>query len=201
MLSRVEISNKSLGAAGGSRIGTHKSMPDDKYQQFQQALSERNPSAAIIMELQRALGLRMQEALKGSTEDNLKQWQKQLQQSYAKVIKGTKGGRPREMLVKSYERAQKAVEKAIEHAKANGGKVMNSPDYKTALDKLKNDYRAVGMTGEYASHSLRYAWSQEQYRQYREEGMSESQARKELSQDLGHGDGRGRYVAMVYLRP
>jgi site-specific recombinase XerC len=201
MLSRQEISNKSLGAAGGSRIGAHKPMPDDKYQQFQLALSERNPSAAVVMELQRALGLRMQEALKGSTEDNLKQWQKQLQHGYARVTEGTKGGRERETLVKSLERAQEAVQKALEHAKANGGRVMDSPDYKTALNELKNDYRAVGMTGEYASHSLRYAWSQEQYRQYREEGMSESQARKELSQDLGHGDGRGRYVAMVYLRP
>jgi hypothetical protein len=35
---------------------------------------------------------------------------------------------------------------------------------------------------------------------YRDVGMAEQQARSELSQDLGHGDGRGRYVAMVYLR-
>jgi hypothetical protein len=30
--------------------------------------------------------------------------------------------------------------------------------------------------------------------------LTEKQARSELSKDLGHGDGRGRYVAMVYLR-
>lgn len=200
MLGRQELSNKSLGASGGSRIGTHKPMPEEKYQQFQQALRERNPSAAVVMELQRALGLRMQEALKGATTETLKQWEKQLQHGYAKVIEGTKGGRPRETLVKSVKRAQEAVQKALEHAKANKGRVMNALNYKTALNELKNDYRAVGMTGEYSSHSMRYAWAQEQYQHYLEEGMSESLARKELSNDLGHGDGRGRYVAMVYLR-
>lgn len=77
---------------------------------------------------------------------------------------------------------------------------MDAKDYKTALNQLKNDYRASGMTGELSSHSLRYAWSQEQYQTYKTEGMSDREARAELSQDLGHGDGRGRYVAMVYLR-
>lgn len=33
---------------------------------------------------------------------------------------------------------------------------------------------------------------------YRNEGYSEREARVATSLDLGHGDGRGRYVASVY---
>ena len=35
---------------------------------------------------------------------------------------------------------------------------------------------------------------------YRNEGLSEREARIATSLDLGHGDGRGRYVASVYVR-
>lgn len=200
MLKEKAASNKALGASGGSRIGTHKPMSNADYQRIHANLSARNPQAAVIMELQRALGLRQQEALKGATRDNLKQWEKQLKEGYAKIEKGTKGGRVRETVVKSYERAVNAVQNALKSIQDGKSAVLDAKDYKTALNKLKNDYRASGMTGEFSSHSLRYAWSQEQHQAYREEGLSEKQARVELSQDLGHGDGRGKYVAMVYLR-
>lgn len=200
MLKEKTASNKALGASGGSRIGTHKPMSNADYQRIHANLAKRNPQAAVIMELQRALGLRQQEALKGATRDNLKQWEKQLKEGYARVEKGTKGGRVRETVVKSYERAVNAVQNALKSIKNGSGVVLDAKDYKTALNQLKNDYRASGMTGELSSHSLRYAWSQEQYQTYKTEGMSDREARAELSQDLGHGDGRGRYVAMVYLR-
>lgn len=200
MLERKEASNRALGASGGSRIGTHKPMSQSDYQRIHENLSVRNPQAAIIMELQRSLGLRQQEALRGATRDNLKQWEKQLKDGYARVEKGTKGGRVRETVVKSYERAVNAVQNALRSIEKGSKAVLEAKDYKTALNQLKNDYRSAGMTGEHSSHSLRYAWAQEQHQAYREEGLSEKQARIELSQDLGHGDGRGKYVAMVYLR-
>lgn len=200
MLKEKTASNKALGASGGSRTGTHKPMSQADYQRIHQNLSARNPQAAVIMELQRSLGLRQQEALKGATRDNLKQWEKQLKEGYAKVEKGTKGGRVRETVVKGYERALKAVQNALKSIEKGSKNVLEAKDYKTALNQLKNDYRAAGMVGEHSSHSLRYAWAQEQHQAYKEEGLSEKQARIELSQDLGHGDGRGKYVAMVYLR-
>lgn len=200
MLKEKTASNKALGASGGSRIGTHKPMSQSDYQRIHQNLNARNPQAAVVMELQRALGLRQQEALKGATRDNLKSWEKQLKDGYARVERGTKGGRVRETVVKGYERALKAVQNALKSIEKGSKNVLEAKDYKTALNQLKNDYRAAGMTGELSSHSLRYAWAQEQHQAYKDEGLSEKQARIELSQDLGHGDGRGKYVAMVYLR-
>ena len=35
---------------------------------------------------------------------------------------------------------------------------------------------------------------------YRNDGLSEREARAATSLDLGHGDGRGRYIASVYAR-
>lgn len=121
MLKEKTASNKALGASGGSRIGTHKPMSNADYQRIHANLAKRNPQAAVIMELQRALGLRQQEALKGATRDNLKQWEKQLKEGYARVEKGTKGGRVRETVVKSYERAVNAVQNALKSIKNGSG--------------------------------------------------------------------------------
>ncbi|MEE4486010.1 DNA-binding protein, partial [Serratia ficaria] len=63
-----------------------------------------------------------------------------------------------------------------------------------------NSYRAVGLGGREASHSVRYAFAREQFKSYVEQGHTQAEARALTSIDLGHGDGRGRYVAMVYLR-
>ena len=58
----------------------------------------------------------------------------------------------------------------------------------------------MDLKGEIASHSLRYAWAQDRFREYLREGFERGDALVRLSRDLGHGDGRARYVKMVYLR-
>jgi hypothetical protein len=45
----------------------------------------------------------------------------------------------------------------------------------------------------------RYAFAQERVQAYRAQGYSEREARAATSQDLGHGEGRGRYIASVYV--
>lgn len=200
MLKESALSNKALGAAGGSRTGTKTAMPDTAYTHFHTAVSAKSVAAGHVMELQRALGLRINEAVRGANAGTLQQWQKQLQQGYARITVGTKGGRPRETLVAAHERALAAVTTALAAATANGGNVIPAATGKQAYDQVRNAYAAAGMVGKHASHSLRYAWAREQLAAYQAQGMSERQARQELSQDLGHGDGRGRYVAMVYCR-
>lgn len=199
MLNQERLSNSALGA-GGSRIGTKTAMTDSQYSELHAAVSVKSDAAGLVMELQRSLGLRMNEAVRGANVRTLQQWQRQLEQGYAKVVSGTKGGRPRETLVTSQERALMAVNAALKAAKANGGNVIPAKSGKQAYDHVRNIYASSGMTGSFASHSLRYAWAKEQMRSYLGNGLSEQQARAELSQDLGHGDGRGKYVAMVYLR-
>ncbi len=56
----------------------------------------------------------------------------------------------------------------------------------------------VGLTGEYSPHSLRYAWAQDAIRHYLAQGFSEKESLALTATDLGHGDGRGRWVKQVY---
>lgn len=200
MIKEPAAQNNALGVAGGSRIGTKTAMNESLFSEIKAALAQKGEGFAAIAELQRALGLRQQEALRGANTDTLTQWQQQLADGYARVSLGTKGGRSRETIVHSYARAVLAVKNALSIAVQQGGYVLQADNYKQALNNLNNAYRSAGMKGEFSSHSLRYAWAREQMSHYRALGLSERQARAELSKDLGHGDGRGRYVAMVYLR-
>ena len=69
-----------------------------------------------------------------------------------------------------------------------------------SLASARGIYAAWAERQELETHSLRYAFAQDQYRRYRAEGFSNREALAALSKDLGHGDSRGRWVKMVYLR-
>lgn len=58
--------------------------------------------------------------------------------------------------------------------------------------------REAGFIGVTAPHSLRYTWACDRLDAYVAEGYTLRQARLMTSLDLGHGDGRGRYIARVY---
>ncbi|MBB9446857.1 DNA-binding protein, partial [Escherichia coli] len=44
----------------------------------------------------------------------------------------------------------------------------------------------------------RYAWAQDAIRHYLAQGFSEKESLALTATDLGHGDGRGRWVKQVY---
>lgn len=200
MLKEPAIINKALRGKGGSRVGSKTAMSNERYEYFKSRVQARNPGAALVMEMQRALGLRINEAVQGACVDQLEAWAIELKSNRVGIQRGAKTGRARVANIAVVERAQAAVDFALIAAKQNGGFVLHAKNGKSAYDQLRNIYFDVGMKGKESSHSLRYAWSREQIQFYMDQGFSERQARKELSKDLGHGDGRARYVAMVYLR-
>ncbi|HFU8308966.1 TPA: DNA-binding protein, partial [Escherichia coli] len=51
-----------------------------------------------------------------------------------------------------------------------------------------------------APHSMRYHFSQEARQFYRKSGYGDKEIYARVSMDLGHGDGRGRYVKQVYFK-
>ncbi|KNM79714.1 hypothetical protein AEV02_04245 [Salmonella enterica subsp. enterica serovar Kentucky] len=65
---------------------------------------------------------------------------------------------------------------------------------------LHNHLRNAGLTGKYSPHSLRYAWAQDAIRYNEEQGLSNKETLAVTSTDLGHGDGRGRYIEQVYIK-
>jgi len=72
--------------------------------------------------------------------------------------------------------------------------------FTAGLEQAIGIYRNVCDRAGIQSHGARYAFAAERMQAYRDEGFSEREARTATSLDLGHGDGRGRYVASVYAR-
>lgn len=153
-----------------------------------------------VFELQAQLGLRVREAIQSA--QSLKGWAAEIQQAkemgrgaFLRVVDGSKGGRPRSVWVPpgQLESAGLAVERAFQQS-AHGRLVQAD----TLLAAARACERAASAAG-FDSHGLRRAWAVEQFSRYVAEGMDKKLALKRLSQDLGHGDGRGRWVWNNYL--
>ncbi|KHS93873.1 DNA-binding protein [Pectobacterium brasiliense] len=194
------LTNNALGLSGASRAGTKFAIPDERYQAVLLTAKQRDKGLACALQLARLLGLRSQEAVQCAS--SLKTWEKQLErhQQTLTVVFGTKGGRPRETRIIDREAIQRAVKDALKVAEARNGRLIDKPDLKTAMNFWRTQTTRLGLTGHYSPHSLRYAWAQDAMRYYLSEGFSRSEARALTSMDLGHGDGRGRYVERVYTR-
>lgn len=142
--------------------------------------------------------LRSQEAVQSSL--SLKTWLKAIErgENRLKVVFGTKGGRPRHTTVLDTGAVRKALEKALLVADRHNGRLIDKPDLKMALESWHKQVIKVGLKGEFSPHSLRYAWAQDAIRHYLAQGFSEKESLALTATDLGHGDGRGRWVKQVY---
>jgi hypothetical protein len=184
-------------------LGTKQPLSDKAIRAFQQRMDRLGrPNIGALLELQRSLGLREVEAIRGADVEALARWQRTLQEhGSVRVIAGTKGARPRDVRPAQVERALAAVRNARALLKTSGQRyLLTRADgaVSTGLKQAIGVYRNVCYRAGIQSHSARYAFADERMRAYRDEGLSEREARAATSLDLGHGDGRGRYVASVY---
>ncbi len=193
------LSNKALGIDNASRDGTHRAMPDDKYQEVFNKLGSIDAGVQACAALERWLGLRGEEAVQANK--SLNTWAQQLAQGETvRVIYGTKGGRSRDVRVPDIERAREAVSNALALARTQGGRLVDRPDLQSAQERHSYAMRAAGAVGEHSPHSLRYAFACDSIERYESQGFSHKDALAMTSMDLGHGDGRGRYIEQVYSR-
>ncbi|WP_423732591.1 integrase domain-containing protein [Hafnia paralvei] len=194
------LTNKSLGLSGASRSGTRQAITPDHYRHVLETARAKDPGLAAALELARLMGLRSQEAVQ--SVQSLKTWQQALDRGEPRltVVFGTKGGRPRETVILDPIAVKKALDNALAVAESRNNRLINKPDLKSAMDYWHNRAARIGLTGAYSPHSLRYAWAQDAIHHYLTQGFSRKEALAMTSMDLGHGDGRGRYVAQVYGR-
>lgn len=198
-------SNKALGIESGSRVGTKQPLSDAAINAFKERMGQLDrPGIGQTLELQRALGLREAEAIRGGQVETLSRWHRELEtRGYVRVVEGTKGGRPREVHPADIGRAIDAVLDGKAVLRELGQKYLVARADGTTPAGLKQAlgiYRNLCHRAEIQSHGARYAFAHERMQAYRNEGYSKHEARAATSQDLGHGDGRGRYVASVYGR-
>jgi site-specific recombinase XerD len=200
-----EYSNKALGISGGSRIGTKQPLDDAAIRGFHERMNQLDRGRfANLLELERALGLRAAEAVRGGNAETLTRWERELQRDgRAHVIAGTKGGRGRDVRPADVNRALAAIKHARTALTASGQRHLVTRADGAAAKNLKEAlgiYRNICHRAGIQSHGARYAFAQERLRAYRNEDYGEREARAATSVDLGHGDGRGRYISSVYAR-
>ncbi|EFA6625044.1 integrase domain-containing protein [Escherichia albertii] len=192
------LTNKVLGLSGASRNGTHRAITPEYYEKVMENARAQDAGLAAAVEIARLMGLRSQEAVQSS--QSLKTWLKAISrgETRLKVVFGTKGGRPRYTTILDAGAVSKALENAWSVAKQRNGRLIDRPDLKTALDHWHKQAIKAGLKGEFSPHSLRYAWAQDAIRHYLVQGFSEKESLALTATDLGHGDGRGRWVKQVY---
>ncbi|TPV23671.1 integrase domain-containing protein [Pantoea anthophila] len=198
--SHEKLSNQALNISGASREGTKVAISDERLKEIILTVSEKDRGIAIGIQLARYIGLRAEETVQSAKSINT--WRKSLQtgENNVRIVFGTKGGRPRDATVFQKEKVLSLLNEAARYAEGNNGKLIDKPSLHQALDRYHNVLRESGMTGVHSPHSLRYAYSQDAVNYHLGNGMSRKEAEALVSMDLGHGDGRGAYVARVYNR-
>ncbi|MGP1065238.1 integrase domain-containing protein [Serratia sp. CY56810] len=195
-----QLNNRALGISGASRDGTKTPISNDKLNAVITFAERKDKGVALGIQLARYLGLRTEETIQSAK--SLKTWHSELLKGNERirVVFGTKGGRVRETTAFNKEKVLAIIESAIKYCENNNGKLIDRPSLHTAIDRYRNIAREAGMTGKDAPHSLRYAYSRDAVSFHVNNGMSREEAEALVSMDLGHGDGRGRYIKQVYFR-
>lgn len=202
---RDRLTNKALGLAGASRQGTKTAITPEKLASVRTAIlalqDERRAAAlAVVVDLARYGGLRVTECrMAGTTaQNNLREL---VERGTITVKDGTKGGRLRRVDIAPCNVA--ALKNALQKAAAicdNASHLWPGKNGRAAAQNLSKYCAEVGLKGDQSHHALRYAFARSQYQNYLSDGLVKNEALRALSLDLGHGDGRGRYVEQVYLR-
>jgi hypothetical protein len=194
------LSNKALGLESVSRDGTKLPLTGDEFRKAFAEVEIKDRGVAATMQLAYVLGLRTKEAIESCK--SISTWKRALEsgQDSVRVVFGTKGGRPRDTVIIDRIALKHAIHYAEKVMDKNNGKLIDKPDVRKAIDRYRYHVRRVGLVGEKAPHSMRYHFSQEAKQFYEEKGFSEKEVYAQVSMDLGHGDGRGRYVRQVYFK-
>ncbi|EBU4836355.1 DNA-binding protein [Salmonella enterica] len=194
------LSNKALGLEKSSRDGTKSPLTADEFRQAFVEVEKKDKGGAATMLLAHTLGLRTKETVESCK--SISTWKKALEtgQDSVRVVFGTKGGRPRDTVILDRDALKYAISYAEKVIQENNGKLIDKPDIRKVIDKYRYHVRRVGLTGKKAPHSMRYQFSQEARKFYEKKGFSEKEIYAQVSMDLGHGDGRGKYVKQVYFK-
>lgn len=193
-----ECTSKALGVPSASRIGGGKVVD---LLVLKVAIEKARDDTKALILLSHAIGLRGREAIQ--CHESLMEWKRAITAGQPLYVRyGTKGGRGRSVHVcpaKAVE-ASEAVEAALQVLKKQTY-LVDSKNLKSALATNHKRLKKIGLAGENSFHALRRSFAMAQYDHYRDEvQVTDKVALQRVSNDLGHGDGRGRFVFNCYLR-
>jgi integrase len=155
----------------------------------------------ICIDLQRFAGMRQDEMIQSHKSVSLMLADLERGASHVTIRDGTKGGKLRDSYIPLDYRAP--LLDALQRAQAVlAGRqyLVDAKNGEAAARQVQRHYEKLGLKGANSSHSLRASFAVHSYRSYQSQGLTERAALANLSNDLGHGDGRGRWVFNNYLR-
>ncbi|CBJ80618.1 putative integrase [Xenorhabdus bovienii str. Jollieti] len=194
------LSNRVLGIANTDRRGTKMALTPTGFQAAFQQVERKDRGVAAVMQLAYVLGLRTKEAVEAGK--SLATWKKALENGHTsvRIVFGTKGGRPRQTVILDRVALHHAIDYAEREQAGRSGRLIDKPTIYQAIDRYRYVVRRAGLVGKQAPHSMRYHFAQQSGAHYKAQGFSEREALALVSMDLGHGDGRGRYIRQVYCQ-
>ncbi len=198
------ITAKELGLAPRSRVGTKMPIPDNLFEEvIKRACELSEPGFVIALKLQRLLGLRgLESMMVVSSLEKFALEANQVIKGGVSISDGTKGGRQRVTMIiqnKAPETLQTILEALLFMRRHNGFLIEGGKSgLKSAISKYHRLAKQVGLVGQYAPHSLRYAFCKDMLIELHDLGYNRKEATSLVANYLGHGDSRGRYVSMVY---
>jgi hypothetical protein len=202
ILKQDRLTNRALGLSGASREGAKSAIPADLFQKVISEALRLDKGVAAALLLCKQLGLRSEEGVQ--SYKSLQTWYKNIVDGNEriKVVFGTKTGRERDVsiLPESRNEILTAIKFAVKVAELQGGYLIQKSNLKEAMYRFHNQSRRLGLVGKHSPHSLRYAFARRQFSQYKAMGFTDKESLSLVSQDLGHGDNRGRYIKYVYLK-
>ena len=197
------ILTKEFGCDNACRDGVRQALPRLTIMAMIKLVKATDPGVGAGLDLQANLGLRQLEAIRGGRLDTLKRWERELcvPGGRLRVLEGSKTKRERFVLPVNREETLRAVREAIAVAQRHkSGRLIEIRDLKSAVNHYNYVAAKVGFIGVHSPHSLRYAWAQEAFERYLAAGLSDREAAIAVGHDLGHGDGRGRFIKRVYCQ-
>ncbi|KLU15822.1 MULTISPECIES: integrase domain-containing protein [Xenorhabdus] len=199
-LDNPRLSYQALGIAETSRKGTKTALTPEEFQAAFQQVEQKDRSVAAVMQLASVLGLRTKEAVEAYK--SLATWKKALEngQTSVRVVFGTKGGRPRQTVILDRDALRQAIAYAEREQAECSGKLIDKPTVRQAIERYRYVVRCAGLTGNKAPHSMRYQFARQSGEHYKAQGFSDREALALVAMDLGHGDGRGRYIKQIYYQ-
>ncbi|WP_240156632.1 integrase domain-containing protein [Erwinia amylovora] len=193
------LSNKALGISDVNRDGKKIALSGDVFHKALSEVEKKDEGAAAVMLLAYTFGLRTKEAMESCK--SISTWKQAVERGdkSVRVVFGTKGGRPRDTTIIDHQEAKRVINIAERVAADNNGKFIDRPLHK-AIDRYRYLVRKAGLTGAVAPHSMRYNFAKDVSAFHESNGFNKQEVLAMVSMDLGHGDGRGRYIKQVYYR-
>ncbi len=192
------LMTKALGVTPGSRAGTRPPGTKEQMQAAHACAATRDAGLAATVSLQMNMGLRANEAIRAGA--SLATWAKALERGdTVRVVLGTKGGRARDVHVLDRAAALSAVREAQLVTAERGGKILPGNLQQAKTMHRHAWTRHLSPASGIHSHQIRAGWVSARVARCEAEGLSRGEALIEGGLQLGHGDGRGRWVKNTYL--